>query len=98
MVKDAFVKMNQVLHRRTGSKISPDTNCSTIWAQDLLSDERNALVCEGIARFVKSLPYCVIELVQDGNILTFIGRSYKTNCLKFQKSIDLTKKWEIINL
>lgn len=98
MVRNAFLKMNNIIYRRTGSVLHPETSCSAIWAQDLLSDERNALVCEGIARFVKSLPYCVIELVQDGSILTFIGRSYKTNCLKFQKSIDLTKKWEIINL
>ena len=87
-----------MIYRRTGSVLPPETNCSAIWAQDLLSDERNALVCEGIARFVKKLPYGVIELVQNGNVITFIGRSYKTNYLKFQRSLDLTKKWDIINI
>lgn len=94
---NAFLRMNNIIYRRTGSVLPPETKCSAIW-EDLLSDERNALVCEGIARFVKKLPYGVIELVQNGNVITFIGRSYKTNYLKFQRSLDLTKKWDIINI
>ena len=67
---NAFLRMNNIIYRRTGSVLPPETNCSAIW-EDLLSDERNALVCEGIARFVKALPYGVIELVQNGNVITF---------------------------
>lgn len=99
MVQNSFIRMNQVLHRRTGSTISESTNCSTIWQQDLLSDERNSILCDHISKFVKELPrYCAITLTQTGSVITFVGLSYKTKIEKFRCSIDVTKKWDIINL
>ena len=98
MVQSSFIKMNQVLHRRTGSTIA-DVNCSAIWQQDWLSDERNSILCEHISKFVKELPRCCsVVLTQNGSVITFVGLSYKTKNVKFQHSIDVTKKLDIINL